>query len=313
MTTSPLTSTFTTTTSTRMILTHADDDDDHHHENDQQQTDVQEPKVQGPTLLQRTQPFRTLLTTCASLVIVMGLMMVLVGCLASSSRSEPSLLLSASSNAFQKQARNETSASFLDGTAQLLRRKTPSANTTTTTPTTSTTIEITPLNDTNDTHAAAMAQRFLTSMCGKDSSTVGYCKIQGTIGIVAATQLYQTFCPPWNIYVGTQSFLTQEMCVTHAGGFGGVFETVLTCNGKTSTVYGGFGNLPQSTPSLDGGAVTFPYAGSGYEAQQVVGSTGSCTQDYTLGMYCPIAEVPCYVFAAWQTSTCGGAPVQVCG
>ena len=311
-------------TTTKMKLTHHHDDDNsdqellqrrrqkqqeeeessnHHHHHDEQ-------NAPGP-MVQRTW-FRTLVTTSVLLMIVM----IGLGGLASfSRRSDPSSTTTTTTTT-AREGRNETR--FWSETA--LRRKAPFTPTRTinsTTTATTKTIEITPWKEHhhNDTHsaAAAMAQRALTSACGKDSATLGYCKIQGTIDIVSATQLYQTFCPPWNIYVGTQSFLTVEMCVTHAGGFGGVEATLLTCNGKTSTIYGGFGNLPQSTPSIAGGAVTFPYAGSGYQARQVVGSTGSCIQPYTLGMYCPIAEVPCYVFAAWDASTCGGAPVQVCG
>jgi len=165
-------------------------------------------------------------------------------------------------------------------------------------------LEVSPYQERN----VSAAQRELASICGKDSSGIGYCKIQGAIDIVAASRIYREFCPAWNIYVG-RSFLTINMCLTHFWQYAGVPEIVLTCNDRSSIIYGGLANLPMGTPDVAGGAVTFPAAGKGYLASQ---NFGTCSQIYRLGMYCPIAEIPCFVFAAWETSTCG-RPVQVCG
>jgi hypothetical protein len=173
--------------------------------------------------------------------------------------------------------------------------------------TTMTTLDISPIPDTN---ASASAQRELSATCLRDSSTVGDCRIQGQIDYVAATKVYQSFCPAWNPNLG-QSFATHIVCTTYYGQRAGYDAIFLRCNGKTSAV---FNQLPVLTPTIGGGAVTFPVAGQGYVARQafLTSSGGTCIQDYTLGMYCPISSAPCFVFAAWANSTCG-QPVQVCG
>ena len=176
-----------------------------------------------------------------------------------------------------------------------------------TTTTTTTSLDISPMPDTN---ASALAQRELSANCRRDSSTVADCLIQGQIDYVAATKVYQSFCPAWNPNLG-QSFATHLVCTTFYGQRAGYDAIFLRCNGKTSAV---FNLLPSSTPTIGGGAVTFPLAGQGYVARQafLTSSGGTCIQDYTLGMYCPISSAPCFVFAAWANSTCG-QPVQVCG
>lgn len=145
-----------------------------------------------------------------------------------------------------------------------------------------------------------------------NAPTHATCHIGGTITSSSAALLYESFCPGF-----------QELGYCSGEG---VERLILNCNGRMSMLFGGL-NLPPTPPTDIGGFMAYPSDSRGYVGKAAVylfGRLIPCTQEFTVGMYCPTEEEnrlttmsgeitdECLVFVAWEPGVCLGK-VELCG